>query len=368
MKTLVVILSWMALQFTAVSGQDDEYLKKSWKEVSRNMPDEWYGSAAALAVAENVLLCQKEIGGWAKNESYHHPMSEDDKAQVMAARQAVGATIDNGATTMEMRFLAKVYEQQGGAAVKEGFVKGLNYLLEAQYDNGGWPQFYPARGKDHYSSHITYNDNAIVHVMMLLRGVYEGHQDFDALNLSAELKDRSRAAFDNGVTCILNTQILVDGEPTVWCAQHDAKTLAPAQARAYELPSFSGAESVGLVSLLMDIENPRPEVVRAIEGAITWFETYKIEGLRMQGFRDEDGNRDRRVVEDPDATPLWGRFYDLEKTVPFFCDRDGIKKWSMAEIGRERRAGYGWYTNQPAKVLKKYPEWRKKWGSELGNN
>lgn len=363
MKIFIVLFGMLVLLFTLASGQDKNYLDKSWSEVSTRMPEKWYGSDAALAVAENVLLCQKEIGGWAKNEPYHRPMSEKDKALVLAARQEAGATIDNGATTMEMRFLAKVYDQQGGEAIKEGYVKGLNYLLEAQYGNGGWPQFYPRRGEGHYSAAITYNDNAMVNVMVLLKEVYEGHKDFHAMALSPELKDRARAAFDKGVTCILKTQIIVEGEPTVWCAQHDAETLAPAKARSYELPSFSGGESTGVVLLLMSIENPTDEVVAAVEGAVEWFETYKIEGLRMQWFEDEGGDPDRMVVKDPDATPLWGRFYDLETIVPFFCDRDGIKKWSMAEIGRERRTGYGWYTDKPSAVLKKYPEWRKKWGS-----
>jgi len=35
--------------------------------------------------------------------------------------------------------------------------------------------------------------------------------------------------------------------------QHDEKTLLPAGARTYELPSFSGAESVGIIKLLMEI-------------------------------------------------------------------------------------------------------------------
>lgn len=363
MKSFLVVLGWMALQFTAVAGQDKDYLDKNWKEVSTKMPEKWYGSDAALAVAENVLLCQKEIGGWSKNKPYHHPMSETEKALVVAARQEAGATIDNGATVMEMRFLAKVYDQQGGEAIKEGFVKGLNYLLEAQYDNGGWPQFYPTRGKRHYSSHITYNDNAMVNVMKLLKEVSAGHKDFNALVLTDEQKEGARASFDKGVVCVLKTQIVVEGAPTIWCAQHDEETYAPAQARAYELPSFSGAESAGIVLLLMGIEHPTPEVRAAIEGAIQWFDTHKIEGLRLQWFENEAGDPDRKVVEDPQASPLWGRFYDLEKAVPFFCDRDGIKKWSMAEIGRERRAGYGWYTDQPAKALKKYPEWSKKVGS-----
>ncbi|MDP3682785.1 MAG: pectate lyase, partial [Ignavibacteria bacterium] len=49
------------------------YLSLNWKQVATHMPDEWYGSDEAKIVAENVLLSQKEIGGWSKNKPYHHP-------------------------------------------------------------------------------------------------------------------------------------------------------------------------------------------------------------------------------------------------------------------------------------------------------
>jgi pectinesterase len=61
---------------------------------------------------------------------------------------------------------------------------------------------------------------------------------------------------------------------------------------------------------------------------------------------------------------MWARFYELENNRPFFCDRDGIKKYTLAEIGYERRNGYSWYSDSPQKILDKYPEWKKKWITE----
>ena len=58
---------------------------------------------------------------------------------------------------------------------------------------------------------------------------------------------------------------------------------------------------------------------------------------------------------------MWARFYDLETELPYVCDRDGIKKKSLEEIGYERRNGYSWYTDKPQEVLGKYPVWKAKW-------
>lgn len=357
MKPNVLFILLITLSYTASYAQETKYLSMKWKDVATKMPDDWYGSEEAKAVAEHVLLAQKDIGGWGKNKEYHLPLSEFEKAQITADKSKIGATFDNGATIAEMRFLAKVYANQKDERYKHAFEKGLNYIFISQYDNGGWPQFFPVRGGNgDYSMHITFNDDAMVNTMEFLKEIYSGDQEFYALDIDSVLVSKAQKSFDAGIDCILKTQIVVDGKPTVWCAQHDKKTLAPAKARSYELPSFSGSESVGIVQLLMDLDNPSKAVVASIEGALNWFESHKIEGIKLKTEIDKEGRKNRIVVKDKNAPALWGRFYDLETEQPFFCDRDGIKKNSLAEIGHERRNGYSWYVSAPAKILKAYPD------------
>ena len=97
-------------------------------------------------------------------------------------------------------------------------------------------------------------------LMMLLHDVTTTH-DFDFLdaNRMAALKQ----SFQKGIQCILKCQIVVNGKLTVWCAQHDDKDLRPQHGRTYELVSLSGAESSGVMDLLMSLDNPSPEVIRA---------------------------------------------------------------------------------------------------------
>lgn len=167
---------------------------------------------------------------------------------------------------------------------------------------------------------------------------------------------QARASFDKGIGCILKTQIRVDGKPTVWCAQHDEHTFAPAPARAYELASFSGAESASIVALLMSIPHPSPEIVAAVKGAVAWFETHAVKDIRVKRVPDGSPKGDARVVSAP-GNVLWARFYDLETGKPFFCGRDGVKHATLAEIEKERRGGYSWYTNAPQRVLDRYAKW-----------
>ena len=349
---LMAILLLMS-SFVAV-GQTD-ITKLSWGYVATRMPVGWYGSEESVRVAENILLYQRDAGGWPKNIEKHLPLTEEERKKVLTDKKLNDAIFDNSATTTEMRFLEKMYVKVPDKRYRESFNRGLRFILDAQYENGGWPMFWPLR-KGYYT-HITFNDNAIVNILRLLRDINEKKYNFSLIT-DTSLLSRSQRAYRLGIECILKTQIIAGGKPTVWCAQHDEVTLKPAAARSYELPSFSGSESAGIVLLLMEIPEPSPEVIRAVTGAVEWFDAHRLKNTRWEYFVNEQGQRDRRIVHDPAAGDMWARFYDLETGEPFVCDRDGIKKKKLEEIGYERRNGYSWYTDAPAVLQEKFREWQ----------
>jgi PelA/Pel-15E family pectate lyase len=360
MKKNIIILLVTILTFNGlyvINCQTPE-VGRSWKFVATQMPEEWYGSEESKGVAENVLLYQRDIGGWPKNTAMHKPLTVVEKATIADEKGNNDAIFDNDATTTEMKFLAKMYSKTPVEKYSIAFGKGLDFILKAQYENGGWPMFYPLR-KGYYT-HITFNDNGIVNIMELLRDIYE-MKPLNKFIATDDIVNRSKKAFDKGIDCILKTQITVKGKPTVWCAQHDEITLLPAKARSYELPSFSGGESTGIIKLLMQLQNPSPAIIKSVTGAMEWLDSHRIKNTRWEYFTNKDGLRDRRIVSDPKAGDMWARFYDLETEQPFVCDRDGIKKKTIEEIGYERRTGYSWYTESPREVFKLYPEWRAKW-------
>jgi PelA/Pel-15E family pectate lyase len=302
--------------------------------VPQNKPAEWYAGAEALRVADNMVLYQRESGGWPKNIDMAQPLDEKSRAAVLRAKKNEDSTIDNGATYTQLSFLARVYTAQAQERHRESFLKGLDYLLKAQYANGGWPQFYPNRHG--YYKHITFNDNAMIGVMKLLRDVAAAKPAYAFVDQAR--RATAAKAVERGIECILKTQVVVNGRRTVWCAQHDEVTLAPAPARAYELVSLSGGESVEIVRFLMSIKQPSPTVVEAIQSAIAWFEQTRL----------KDGS-------------TWARFYEIGTNRPIFAGRDGVVKYDLGQIEEERRTGYAWYVDWPAKLLSQdYPAWQKK--------
>jgi PelA/Pel-15E family pectate lyase len=326
----------------------------NWKD-SLKQPPAWYGGEEAVRIADNVLLYQHEDGGWPKNIDMAARLSERERTEVLKAKSKEHSTIDNGATYTQLAYLARVYTASRQERHRDAFLRGLDYLLEAQYDNGGWPQYYPLR-KGYYS-HITYNDGAMLGVMKLLRDVAAKKADYAFVDEAR--RTRAARAVQKGIECILKTQVVAGGRRTAWGAQHDEVTLAPAAARKYEPPSLSSPDSATIVRFLMGIRNPSPREIEAIQAAVAWFEKSKINGLKWVERPDpsKPGGYTRMAIKDPGAGPIWARFYEIGTDRPIFLGRDSVVHYDVSEIEEERRNGYQWYVSTPAEVLEEYPAW-----------
>lgn len=343
--------------------KDNESYPKEWKQIARMEQDSFFLTDEARRIAENVLAFQRCTGGWPKNIDMARRMNDKELAKVIKDKsRRDDSTIDNNATTAQMIFLARLYRQTKDIRYRDAFLQGVEYLLSGQYENGGWPQFWP--GPRGYQVHITFNDDAIVNTLNMIRDMMNHKAPYEDDLIDKTLCVRLGKAFNKGIECILATQIIKDGEPSVWCQQNDRETLKPAPARAYELPSYCSAESAGIVRLLMELPAPDARVKRAVHGAMKWFDRYKLTGLKCERIVLANGERDTRLVEDPQAKPIWARYYDLKYCEPYVCDRDGLPRRHLEEIGTERRNGYSWYNSRPAELFAIYNAWarqRAKW-------
>lgn len=369
-KTLAIALALaLTTSNTALaqgSGKGDKGKKKvNWPTFAKNADDAFMGTAEAARVGDNLLFYQHETGGWPKNMRLQDPLTDNVRKKVDEMKKGKRyATIDNKGTTTEIIYLSRLYNATKDERYLDAVLRGFDYLFKAQYANGGWPQFFPlSKG---YYTHITYNDDAMVNVLKVMRDAAKGKAPFTFLPDS--VKAKAQASLDKGVDCILKTQVVQDGRKTVWCAQYDENTLQPADARAFELASLSGQESDDIVLFLMSLSKPSMEIRQCIEDAVAWFKKSKITGIQIEKYTNGDGKKDIRVVpcaqDNAPCDPLWARFYTLDDNRPFFCDRDGVKRYSLDEIGYERRNGYSWYNNDGMDVLKRYETWRQKYGTD----
>ncbi|MEP6787030.1 MAG: pectate lyase [Acidobacteriota bacterium] len=349
----------------------DEWLEKTrpdwkmvtWDEVFKQKPM-WYQTDEAARIADQLLIYQKDNGGWEKNIDMALMLTQREKEDLAAKKSDISeTTIDNRTSYTQAAYLAKVITASllkptppnNFAKYKEAFNKGVDYLLSSQYENGGFPQFFPL--KKGYYTHITFNDDAMMGVLAFLRDIANAKDDYKFVD------ETRRKAAENAVAkaipLILKLQLETGGKKTVWVQQYDEITLKPAWARKFEPPCLTGNESVAIVRFLMQ-QKPTPEIKAAIEGAIDWFNKNKLEGIRWVRTNGENA-----VVKDRTAPPLWARFYEFETMKPIFIGRDSVIKYDVTQIEAERRNGYAWYGDWPRKLIEQdYPKWKAKIGTK----
>lgn len=325
----------------------------------------WYAGPEARHVADVILSFQTPAGGWGKNQprdgavralgqsyvSNNSGVPAEGDFDPSEAWHYVG-TIDNDATITETRFLAKVAAALPGAAAdryRAGAIRGLRYLLAAQYPNGGWPQVWPLEGG--YHDAITLNDNAMVQVLTLMTDVSAGRGDLAVM--PAGLRREAAAAAARGIDCLLQMQVTTGGRRTGWGQQHDALTLRITSARNYEPAALAAPESAAILRYLMRL--PRtPAITAAVTAGVAWLKASAIQG---QAWRDPRDGQGRRLIPDPAAPPIWARFYSVDANAPVFGDRDKTLHDDVMGISAGRRGGYAWFGTGPQAALTEFAAW-----------
>lgn len=309
-------------------------------KISKDPGDPWFAGEEAGALADIVLSYQTPAGGWSKKTGYskgaRQPGMQWSSQYDPGSSPHYLGTFDNRSTTEQLQFLASVAQATGRDDCREAVLRGIDYVLAAQFPNGGWPQVFPLEGD--YHDNITFNDDAMTHVLNLLRELVSDDPRFAFV--PEDKRAAAAAALRRGVDCAIRLQVRQDGGPAGWCAQYDPLTLAPAEARGMEPVALGSVESSNLLKLLMKLEDPRPELVAAIEGGLDWLE--------------------RSILPSDDGKPRWARFYDLADNRPMFPGRDGVIYESFEEMAKHNELGYDYFSSRPSSALgSSQAKWRK---------
>lgn len=306
--------------------------------------------AADRAKADNIITWQMPHGGFYKDPSwYAAPWNGTAKRSGWTGANGVElGTIDNQATVSEILFLADVYRRSGVAKYRDSARKALDFLLTMQVASGGFPQVYPARTGTGYSNYVTFNDDAMVRVLVLFDQAGRRKAPLDGSLFSSSQLGKLEPAIEKAVGFILKAQIVQGGLPTVWCAQHDPVSYVPRGARSYELPSKSGSESARIVQFLMS-RPQTPAVETAVRAALAWYRNPRTQIFDTIYDRGAQATNTSPFVQKIGAPPLWYRFYDLDMDTGFFSGRlptdnpPGTgKQYDIMRVEPERRYGYQW--------------------------
>ena len=270
---------------------------RAWKVTG----DEFYFDAMR-DVARALAWGQRRIGGWDHRVDVSH-LRADSK---MPKRNSGRCTFDDKITQGALEFLIDADSAIDEAWLDESIKLALAFMLESQFDNGAWPQWYPLRGG--YHDCYTFNDNSIndcISVMLKAHGAY-GNAEY--------LKSAKR-----GGDFVIASQL---PEPQAGWAQQYDRNMKPVWARSFEPPGVCSLATVRNIRTLIEVYlyTHDDKYLKPIGAAIEWL------GDSMLGEH------------------LWARLYEVGTNRPIYGDRmDGNKiHYDYDKVSEKERTSYGW--------------------------
>ena len=180
-------------------------------------------------------------------------------------------------TSKTAEFLLRIYLEKRDPRFKPALDKAIDFILEAQYPLGGWPQRYPLMyNHPHgdvadYTAYYTFNDDAIWGNLEFLIDCYQ------TLGEQRLLDPIGRA---------MNFFILTQqGNPQGgWAEQYDMD-LKPAQARSYEPAALMPGASFGNALHMLDFYRYTGDrrFLSRIPDVINWLESSKLPENQTMG-------------------------------------------------------------------------------------
>ncbi len=208
------------------------------------------------------------------------------------------ATFDDGGTFEASVFLLRLYLEKHDDRYLQPLLRAVAFVLDSQYDIGGWPQRYPPagdytpHGHDDYSRYITFNDDV---ASKNIRFLLMCHQTLD----DPALHRRLREAIERGMQAFVKLQ-LPPPQPG-WALQYSAD-LKPAAARSYEPASVSVSATADNIGLLLDFYEMTGDgrYIARLGEALDW-----LDSVRLPDALIHDGRTHPRMVELGSNRPLF---------------------------------------------------------------
>ncbi|MEE2888452.1 MAG: pectate lyase [Planctomycetota bacterium] len=272
---------------------EDRYFRGAWD--------------AGLALAWG----QRESGGW----DHRANLSALDTSALYPERGRGRGTLDDNISQGALTSLIELDDVMEARWLTAAIRLGLDFVLDSQFENGAWPQWYPLRGG--YHDYYTFNDNTIndcIRVAHLAHARY-GREDCVVAALA-------------GGDFVLASQLPA---PQGGWAQQYSHDLRPAKARSFEPAGVCSAVTARNLRTLLDLHlaTGQPRFLRAFAAADKWLTRSQLPGGQ------------------------WARFYELKTNKPIYGDRDGRVHYDLAEISEERRNGYSWQSSYGIEAVRR---------------
>lgn len=235
--------------------------------------------------ADTIVALQNEDGGFAVLPDNF------EMAQTGASLGSLkgASSIENGATTAELKYLAKYITENKpeDSKYQDAFIKGIKFLLSTQLDNGGWTM--QPNGGSGFNGNIEVGNSAMTEVLTLLSDIAVLNNQNYVFARKAMNVDAIKSAVEKGNDFIVASQISNNNKKAGWASQYD-KAGKVTMGRTYERASVSSYTTKAVVDYLMTIHNPSQAVKDAVESAYSWLKDVKITNKKQEVVKDTSMN------------------------------------------------------------------------------
>jgi PelA/Pel-15E family pectate lyase len=285
---------------------------------------------AARKAADALIFGQHPLGGWhyfvdfdpaGLPQWYENSASKFTYGYEEYRHYYGNATNDDQVTSDAAEFLLRYYRTTLDPAYRTPVLKALDFVLQAQYPNGGWPQRYPLRyefahdGLPDYTSYYTLNDGAMQGYIELLVKAYQALGDA-----------RYFEAARRGVDFLIAVQG-PEGQ-AAWAEQY-GMDMKPVASRTHEPRGYVVRESRDAIRVLQMFYalTGDPRYLNPIPGCLAWFERVNREAIELK-------RPPARYWEPGSNLPVYN-----VRTGAFNAEGYGLYKWTtVPEPGMEVRA------------------------------
>ena len=243
---------------------------------------------AAGDVAGGLIWGQHPSGGWnylidfageASIKDWYRTIGYHGRRLEEFRHYYGNATFDDAGTVESGKFLLRLYLEKRDPKYKLPLDKVIQFVLDAQYPVGGWPQRFPINreysnsGLPDYTANITFNDEVNENNVQFLMLAYQGLGDHRLLD-----------PLRRGMGVVILAQ---QGPPQPGWALQYTPDLIPAGARTSEPPSLATHTSYAAIQQLMRYYRWTGDsrYLARIPEAIAWLEKLELPRERqLNGF------------------------------------------------------------------------------------
>lgn len=266
-----------------------------------------------LAIADNLLLMQRNSGGWPANRNPFRKLSDDERLQFLKDQNAQDGSFANHTMFPQIFYLSHVYLQTGDVRYRNAARKGLRLVLAAQLYNGGWTL--NARPATAIAVDQAVVDTAVtLDALRFLRKVAAGLMPYGYIPF--DVRREAAEAVRKGDALLLRLQQAHNSRASIWAGAYSLETSRPVAARGQPLPTLDVAVSTDIVRYLMQIQRPPAEVIRAVEGAVDWFERNSMQRWYSRLPQVAYGGPWPHSESLPSTEPLWASHYQIDTSTP----------------------------------------------------